>query len=216
MNHTVNLMSTWLSRIFLSLFFVATLLLVGCGDDPAPVNEEEVITTLTMTLTPVGEGSVVTLRFFDEDGDGPIAPVYTYSTPGGTSTQSAVLSSNTVYVATIDLLNETKTPAESITEEIEEEADEHQFFFIVAPQALATNLFVVYADTEDDYMNNGSENPVGLSNVLTTIDPATGTLTVVLVHEPNKDAAGAAEGLYNETLVGGEEDIRVTFNVAVQ
>ena len=38
----------------LSLLLIATLVFTSCdNDDPEPVNEEEVITTLTATLTPV-------------------------------------------------------------------------------------------------------------------------------------------------------------------
>ncbi len=39
------------------------------SDDSKPVNEEEVITTVTVTLTPVGGGTPVVLTSRDLDGD---------------------------------------------------------------------------------------------------------------------------------------------------
>src|SRR5690606_24397160 len=100
----------------------ATLAFTACSDDddPAPVNEEEVITTLTATLIPMGGGTTITLQTRDLDGEGPNAPVITVSGP---------LVAGTTYNGSLLLLNETITPAEVINEEIEEESDEHQFFF---------------------------------------------------------------------------------------
>ena len=59
------------------LFCLSLLVFAACSDDdtPDPVNEEEVITTMTVTLTPVGGGTAITLRSQDLDGDGPNAPV---------------------------------------------------------------------------------------------------------------------------------------------
>ena len=41
-----------------------------------------------------------------------------------------------------------------------------------------------------------------------------GTITVTLRHEPNKDAAGVSSG--DIANAGGETDIEVTFNVEIQ
>ncbi|MBN2867926.1 MAG: type 1 periplasmic binding fold superfamily protein [Flavobacteriaceae bacterium] len=186
----------------LSYLLIASLIFVSCSDDddnnniPEPVNEEEVITTITATLTPAGGGTAIILQSQDLDGDGPNAPVVTVS---------GNLAANTTYSGSLDLLNETESPAGSITEEIEEEALEHQFFFDVS-----NNLFNV---TYDDVDADG--NPVGLSFIVTT-DATTGTeaFTITLRHEPNKDAAGVSAG--DITNAGGETDIEVTFNVTVQ
>ncbi|MDA0176673.1 type 1 periplasmic binding fold superfamily protein [Mesoflavibacter profundi] len=186
----------------LSYLLIASLIFVSCSSDddnndiPEPVNEEEVITTITATLTPAGGGTAIVLQSQDLDGDGPNAPVVTVS---------GDLAANTSYSGSLDLLNETESPAESITEEIEEEALEHQFFFDVS-----NGLFdVAYDDVDAD------GNPVGLSFIVTT-DATTGTeaLTITLRHEPNKDASGVSAG--DITNAGGETDIEVTFNVTVQ
>ena len=63
------------------LFLFAILFLVSCEkDDPEPVNEEELITTVTYTLNPSNGGSNVTLSFQDLDGDGSNSAIIT----GGT------------------------------------------------------------------------------------------------------------------------------------
>ena len=65
---------------FLATAIFATVLFVSCSNDddtPEPVNEEEVITTLTVTLSPNGGGTAITLQTRDLDGDGPNAPVVT-------------------------------------------------------------------------------------------------------------------------------------------
>ena len=163
-------------------------------EDPIIPNEEEVITTLTYTLTPVGAGDVVVFNFQDLDGDGGNDPVLTEGT----------LAVNSVYTGALVLLNETETPAENITEEVEEEADEHQFFFT----STLSDLTIAYTDTDSD------GNPVGITSELTTGAAGSGVMTIVLRHEPNKDAAGVAAG--DISNAGGETDIEVDFTVNVE
>ncbi len=149
---------------------------------------------MTYTLTPQAGGTPVILSFRDLDGDGANAPVIT----GGT------LAANTVYDGSLDLLNETECPAERVTAEIEEEDDEHQFFF---SSTGGLNVTVAYADTD-------GTNPVGLKTTVTTGAASQGTMRVTLRHEPNKSAAGVSAG--NIANAGGETDIEVEFNVTVQ
>ncbi len=185
----------------ITLLFISALIFTACNNDdddaslPVPVNEEEVITTLTATLTPVGSGATVTLQTRDLDGNGPDAPVVT---PLG------VLQANTIYNVSLVLLNETESPAELINEEIEEEDDEHQFFY------QATNNVGMFDYSDFD----GNGDPIGLAFTLTTTDAATGTITITLRHEPVKDAAGVSDG--DITNAGGETDIQATFNVTVE
>lgn len=178
----------------ISVLFVATLLFVACSkNDPEIPNEEELITTLNYTLTS-SSGNTVLLSFVDLDGDGGTAPVIT----GGT------LVANETYTGVLTLLNESETPAESITEEIEEEAEEHQFFF----ESSVTGLSIAYTDED----SNG--NPIGLKSTLTTGAANTGSITIILKHEPNKSASGVVGG--DVTNAGGETDIEVTFPISVE
>ena len=182
-------------KLMWALPLVAVIALTSCEkDDPEVPNEEEVITTLVYALTPDGGGTAVEFRFEDLDGDGGNAPVIT----------NASLMANTTYSGSVMFLNETETPAEDITEEIEGEDEEHQVFFSVS----GANATVTYSDAD----SNG--NPIGLASSLVTGAASTGTLMVVLRHEPNKGAAGVSDG--DITNAGGETDIEVTFDVTVQ
>lgn len=185
------------SYFFFVLLLGSLIFFSGCDDDdnqPLP-NEEEVITTLTYTLTPTTSGPPVVFTFRDLDGDGGNPPVITNGT----------LQSGITYTAALSLLNETETPAEDITEEIEEEDAEHQFFFAVGS---GLNLTVDYADQD------GDGNPVGLATTAVAGAASSGNLTITLRHEPNKTAAGVSAG--NIANAGGETDIEVTFAVTIQ
>lgn len=165
---------------------------VSCDNDddnPAPIDEEEVITTMNVTLSAAG-GSI-TLQSQDLDGDGPNAPVISVS---------GNLEANTTYSGSIELLNETETPAEDITKEVEEEDEEHQFFF----NATGAITSVDYDDVD------GDGNPVGLNFTLTTGDAGNGSIQITLRHEPKKPN--------DETLAdaGGETDIAQTFDLVVE
>ncbi len=178
----------------ISLLAVFTLFFISCSDDdenPDPVNEEEVITTMNVTLTPIGGGTTITLQSQDLDGDGPNDPVITIS---------GNLAASTTYNGAIELLNETETPAEDITIEVAEEDDEHQFFFSVTGSLSGVN----YADQD------GDGNPVGLAFSLETGAAGTGVLGVTLRHEPKKPNDGTLSD------AGGETDIAQNFNLTVE
>jgi hypothetical protein len=182
-------------NLLLVMGVCSMLFITSCKkDDPIIENEEELITTLIYTLTPEAGGAPVVLSFQDLDGDGAITPIIT----GGT------LAANTSYNGSLQLLNESVNPAEDITVEVQEEAEEHQFFFEIT----ISGLSITYDDLDD----NG--NPIGLLSKITTTGSGSGTIKVTLRHEPNKTAAGVSTG--DITSAGGETDIEVTFNVVVQ
>lgn len=185
-----------LKRILTLSMLIGSFIACDNDDDtPIVVVEEEVITTMTITLTPDGGGTPVIMQTRDIDGDGPNPPVVT---------NPVNLAANTTYNASIVLLNELESPAEDITEEVEEKDDEHQFFF------QATNSIATFTYSDMD----GDGNPIGLSFTLTTSAASTGTVTVTLIHEPMKDGSGVSNG--DITNAGGEEDLAETFNVVVQ
>ncbi|PQJ23214.1 type 1 periplasmic binding fold superfamily protein [Tenacibaculum sp. SG-28] len=177
----------------LSFLFIATLVLSSCSDDPEPINDEEVITSMTVSLL-ADNGSTVVMQTLDADGDGPLPAVV--ETIGN-------FTPNTTYTGSIVLLNTLENPAEVISEEVKEEDDEHQFFF-----QHGNDIETAY----EDFDANG--NPLGLSFTLTTNAAGTGTLTVTLRHEPNKDAAGVSDG--DITNAGGSTDIETTFTYTVE
>lgn len=183
---------------FLALSLAVVTLFPSCSDDdsaPQIVNEEEVITTVTATFVPVGGGNTVTLTSRDLDGDGPDAPVVTVSGP---------FTTGKTYNGSVTFLNELQNPTGNITEEIEEEGVEHQLFFLQAG-ALGTFNY-----TDEDA--NG--HPVGLGFTYNSATvPVTGTLSIVLRHEPNKSGSGVANG--DITNAGGSTDAQVNFAVSV-
>ena len=182
-----------MEKLMFTVFAIVGLtVFVACSDDdpPAVVNEEEVITTMNVTLTAAG-ATTITLQSQDLDGDGPNAP---------TISVSGDLMANTTYAGTIELLNETESPAEDITAEVEEEADEHQFIFTTSGAISETG----YSDED------GDGNPVGIEFTITTADAGNATLQVTLRHEPTKPNDGTLAD------AGGETDIAQTFNLTVQ
>lgn len=167
------------------------LVTVSCSDDdenPEVVNEEEVITTMNITLTSATGN--ITLQSQDLDGDGPDAPVITVEN----------LTANTTYSGIIELLNETEEIPEDVTLEVAEEDDEHQFFFVTSGAVTSTD----YSDSDE----NG--NPVGIAFELTTGDAGSATLQVTLRHLPAKPNDGTLEG------AGGDTDIAQTFTLTVE
>lgn len=163
-------------------------------DDPMIENEEEVITAVTLTLTPTGMQETVVLGFSDPDGDGGNAPVF--STTG-------TLQANASYQGQVSFAN----ASGSIDGEIVNEGTDHQVFY--QPGA-AANLAFSYTSIGNDI--NGL--PVGLNTTLQTGAAGVGTLTVTLRHEPNKAAAGIA--IDNPAVAGGTTDVEVVFPITIE
>ena len=200
-------------KSFFVLLTLGSLLLTGCGDDdtPDPVNEEEVITTVTLTFTPVsGGGSAITATWKDLDGDGAGAPDLSQAT--------ATLSPTATYTLTVTFLNESETPAENITEEVEEEAEEHALYFSVT-----NGLFDTFTYADDDAPDDEGDGvfALGLTTNVATADGtvSTGTLNVTLLHESDKSAGGTSNGSNVISVpagAGGETDVTADFTINVQ
>jgi len=176
----------------LALLFISVLTFTACSDDDDDHDhdsEEELITTVRYTLT--NSNDIVTLTFSDPDGEGG---------NDGTYAVSGNLTANMTYTGIVELLNETESPAEDITEEVKAEADEHEFFYTSDVSGLAI------AKTDTD----GNGNPLGVETSLTTATAGSGTLTVILKHEPTKPNDGSS------TSAGGSTDVEVIFNITVQ
>lgn len=179
----------------LGMFLMLSVFTACDSDDPEPVNEEELITTVELTFTNDNDASDVrTASFTDLDGEGGNDPII----------DNISLMANATYTLTVRFLNEEETPAEDITEEVEEEDEDHQVFYV------ATGAEFTYAYGDQD----SNQNPLGLTGTVTTGAASNGTLQVILIHEPNKTAAGVRDG--DPTNAGIESDIDVTFNLSIQ
>ncbi|WP_019038678.1 hypothetical protein [Psychroflexus tropicus] len=180
----------------LSLSLVATLLFSACSDDDDVVeviNEEEEITTMNVYLTPEGGQEFEAFSLTNLDG-GVTDPVVTTST----------LDANTSYTGRMEFLNENEEPVEDITEEVIEEDEEHQVFFIIGSGL----------DVSTEYLDSDANgNPLGVEFSLETGETSIGNLTFALIHEGDKEAG--SDGILDES-VGGETDIQYTFDVTVE
>ena len=176
-----------------AFYALLTLAMLGCSDDdttPEVINDEELITTVILTLTP-DSGDQVVLTTIDLDGDGPDEPV---------TTVVGSFSENTQYQGAVQFLNETEDPAEDITQEVIEEADEHQVFYTISE---GLNIQTTYEDQDSQ------GNPLGVLITLSTGAASEGSLTVTLRHEPVKPNDGLESA-------GGETDISTSFDVSIQ
>lgn len=197
-----------ISKFFkFSVFAMMALSFVACEDDdddddvPNDENEEELITDLSLIFVEVGTTDSLIYTFSDRDGEGGDPPLI----------DDIVISDSTEYVVSIQVLDASNpNDVENITEEIEEEDEEHQFFFI-AVNGADNSLTVAYdpADVDD----NG--NPIGLTTLWSSLAPTVGgeKMRVVLRHELDKQATGVSEG--DITNAGGETDIDVEFDLIV-
>lgn len=156
-------------------------------------NENEVITTVQLTFTPTGAGAPLTYKWEDLDGDGGAAPVIDMVT----------LAVNTTYNVQLLLLDKTKNPVDTTSNEVMEEAEDHRFYF--EPSA-GSNITVSNLD------NDPNGVPVGLNSTWTTTTAATGTMKITLRHYENggKAVADAVNDPKSST------DAEATFNTKVQ
>lgn len=175
-----------------AFLLLCTLVIVGCdSDDPDDdgAGEEELITRATLTLTPSEGGTAVVASATDPDGDGADFQIETIT-----------LSANTTYNGTIVVFDDINN--EDITEEVEEEADEHQFWYTVAGGA-AGRVTVTINDQDSNGLPLGIEFTVAVSDGAA----ATGTMQVVLSHYD--------EGPKDGVTLSDESDIDVVFPVEI-
>jgi hypothetical protein len=170
-------------NLLMVIFVAATL--IGCKKDDGPDDENELITTVLLTFTPAGGGASSTFAWRDIDMS------------GNPEIEAISLSASTVYTLSIEVLDETKTPAEDITEEIAEEDDEHQIFYFSNPGGLLT---LEYQDED------AAGLPVGLNMRAVASAAGSGTLRAVLKHAP-----GTKDGQF----ATGSTDFDVTFPVTL-
>ncbi|MDO6390902.1 hypothetical protein Q4E40_12245 [Pontibacter sp. BT731] len=183
-----------LFRPYLTFLLMGSILTFSaCKDDdePGPEDEQEVITAVTISLTPTGKG---------QDTEA------TISTLTGTPVQNAPLTlrPGTEYTAVVTMTDESKNPVADMTAEIRNERDEHLLVYTFTPDA-GSNATVSVNITDMDQNNR----PVGLESTVTTgAGIGNGKLKVVLKHQPGGLKTGT-------NTTAGETDVDVSFNVIV-
>lgn len=186
-------MQKQIRRTFTGATLVATALVAAaCGDSTtAPGGEQELITRVSLTLTPQGGGTAQTVFIEDADGNGPGAP----SAQNGTLT----LVAGQTYTGTVLFENRLENPPENITEEVLAEAEQHQVYYTI------TGTGTTFTVTDVD----GLGRPLGVTYTVNAGTAGAGTVRVVLCHYD--DVAKPATG----TACIGDTDIDVTLNFTV-
>lgn len=162
--------------------------LAACGDSAtAPGGESEVISRVTLTLTPT-TGAALTAYVDDPDGNGPQSPAAQVGT--------LALARGVTYTGTVKFENRLVNPPEDITTEVQAESNEHRVFYTVT----GTGVTVTTTDTDTQ------GRPLGVRFTKAVAQSATGgTMRVVLCHYDDSTKSAAA------TTCTGDTDIDLTF-----
>lgn len=173
-----------------------------------PNEEEEVINQVVLTFTPTDGGEDIRATWLDADGEG----------VGNPTIDDINLDADTEYEMSIALANTLVDPAEDITEEIEDEDDEHQFFFEFTADIFASPSGDGNVDNASDPLNyededsdsqDGSGLPVGLQTSWETGGVTSGTLRIILKHQPGVKSA-------TSTSEDGGTDIDIEFSINIE
>ena len=79
---------------------------------------------------------------------------------------------------------------------------------------LSTQLETILTTQSNNDDSDGDGNPLGVKTTFECLSSGSGTLTIILRHEPDKKAQGVREG--NPANAGGETDIQVTFSFEIK
>ena len=197
----------YISFIASVLAMITLGIISGCdSDDPTKEDVPELITKATLTFTPTS-GTTVTATATDPDGDG----VKDLEVDGPIN-----LAANKDYTLTIQLVNglaAVSDPAYNITEEVEEESDEHMFFFAWTNNAFSDPAGNGNLDNRSDAVNYLDEDsngfPLGLETGWTTAGASSGNFRVILKHQPELKSA-------TSDVNAGETDLDISFTLNVQ
>ncbi len=180
-----------------SLATIAIILLVSfssCSkNDPIPELNQEEYNSVKLTFE---HGTYVNNVFTPSDGE-----TVVNFTKNGTPTPAAInLTEGESYRMKINILQN----EESINQEIIDEADEHQFFFLGSPEGVFDYKY------EDDQ--------VGLTGILSALKQTSAAFDfqILLRHALNKDHA-AAQSWNNAQYVeaGGADDLNIKLKIQV-
>ncbi|MDZ4663521.1 MAG: hypothetical protein SGJ15_01465 [Bacteroidota bacterium] len=208
------------SRRTVVVLILAVLIFGACKKDkkttpppiipPPPANTEEVITTMKLYLTDSATSVVSIVGFEDADGDGGNAGIFL-----GTNQSDSIftLGGNKTYFMEIILLDVTKNPVDTISNEVEQEGKDHMFFFNSSNPTgtpfstvlSGSNMKVTYTDLDAGTPTRG----IGLKTRLRTYastGSAKNLFTITLKHQP---------GVKDGTFAPGDSDVEVGFKVMV-
>lgn len=183
-------------KITIKILVVAAILVLGstsCKREKniPEENENEVVTTVEVHVTEQGTSNSQTFVWQDLEADGD--PVI----------DDITLGANKSYDVELVLLDKTKNPVVNATLEIEEENQDHRFYF---EPAAASGVAVNGLD------NDYAGIPLGIRSIWTTGSAATGEIKITLRHYPN----GNKEASDPVTSGKSSTDAEVSFDLIVQ
>ncbi|MHA7131887.1 hypothetical protein [Algoriphagus namhaensis] len=192
-----------MKKAWVYVMAVAAVGFTACeSDDPVVENDEEVITDVVLKFTELdnaGNPTSTMLEFTASDPQG-------LENGSGPTIETITLDQNKSYRLQIEVLNSIEN--EDITEEIEEEDDEHQFFFLgSAFVGSAAPMTYVYNDDQ-----------LGLDGRLTVSTSSfnTANMRVILRHDLDKSFPGTDNPSFeNFAAAGGSSDLDITFQVVL-
>ena len=184
------------------------LLLTACeAEEPTREDSPEMITTVIVTFTPIDGGEPIIGNAVDPDAEG----IRDIETDG-----PIALTAGATYMLTLGMYNDLADPDSdeyNISAEVEDEGAEHMLYFgwtgdIFSDPSGSGNIGdhegpVLYQDTD----SNGL--PLGLQTKWTTSGESTGTLRIVLKHQPDLKSETSTSDI-------GESDMDVVFDVHVK
>lgn len=171
--------------IFLSMQFI-----VSCKKETIDPNEGELITTVKLEFTDLNAGSKTSFEFKDLDGEGGSAPI---------KFDEISLVQGKTYKCELYLLNESVSPVDNITLEVEKEGVDHQIYYTSTVNGL----------TITDFDKDEKGLVLGIESVWKTGSASTGNVNVTLKHKPGTKAP-------NDPVSKGDTDISIDFKVKVQ
>jgi hypothetical protein len=120
------------------------------------------------------------------------------------------------YILTIQLINELADPGDAeynLTAEVEEEGDEHMFFFSWTNNVFNDPTGNGNIDNRSDDVNYEDDDvnglPLGLETFWTTAGVSSGKFQILLKHQPDLKSASS-------TSSTGETDLDIEFTINVQ
>jgi len=181
------------------MLMLTAVLFISCSDNPSSVDtdgpgEVELITQVTLQLEELnanGEpnGNIVNAVWEDADGPGGDAP----------TVESLNLNRGVNYEGTVQLLNTTENPPEDITEEVMEEAEEHQFFY----EFDSGGIQIERLDADANGLLLGINY-----RILVSSGAANGNLRVILLHFEDADKTSNSFPS-NQTGIDTDVDIEI-------
>ena len=172
---------------------LGALLFCACTEtstNPVDGDDQELVTTLSITLHPTGGGTPLSAVWEDIDGVGGNAP---------NRIDTLTVEPNTQYSMTVEVFNRSVQPEEDLTPEIVAEGTQHQFFY----STIDVSATVVY----DDADANGL--PIGQTSLIQALEVSEGSISIELSHF---DDPTTKDGVTKSN----ETDIAVTLPLVVR